>query len=73
MKLINKLRLWYENEFHGTFIGSSCKYKHTDGGDFFENTGEFIDGKPIQRKYMVNIATCIKCSKIIRTYHQHIH
>ena len=70
MKIIDKIKVWFENRPHGGFFSPSCKYKHTDGGTFFSNTGKFIDGKPIQEKYEINIATCTKCGYTVKSEHK---
>jgi hypothetical protein len=63
-ELIAKLKLWYNNRPCEAFIGPAHKYVDLNDGrwfDRFENTGKYIDGKPIQIKYEEKIQKCTRC------------
>lgn len=63
-ELIAKFWIWYAARPCDAFIGSGHNYVDLNDGrwfDKFENTGEYVDGKPIQRKYEQKIQKCTKC------------
>ncbi len=54
---------WIKNLFSPVRKDGKCKWWHHeyDNGErveFMRDTGQFIDGKPIQRKYYYNKYTC---------------
>jgi|688.fasta_scaffold2200442_2 hypothetical protein len=63
-KLIAKFWAWHAARPCDAIIGPGHNYVDLNDGrwfDKFENTGEYVDGKPIQRKYEEKIQKCTKC------------
>ena len=63
----NIFKTWYNNRPCEAFFGAGHDYVELNNGRWVEeyrNTGQFIDGKPIQEKFSVLSRKCTKCDDI---------